>query len=70
MKDTEKNKVLSQELKAQKFLSVTAPKQEKIYNKIVELDSLISSSKPKISLVILLTVCRTIHVMLVWRIWN
>ena len=39
-KDTEKNKVLSQELKAQKFLSVTAPKQEKIYNKIVELDSL------------------------------
>lgn len=30
----------SQELKAQKFLSVTAPKQEKIYNKIVELDSL------------------------------
>lgn len=40
MKDTEKNKVLSQELKAQKFHSVTAPKQEKIYNKIVELDSL------------------------------
>ena len=35
MKDTEKNKVLSQELKAQKFLSVTAPKQT-----IVELDRL------------------------------
>ena len=25
---------------------------------------------PKISLIILLTVCHTIHIMLVWRIWN
>ena len=28
------------------------------------------SLTPKISLIILLTVCNTIHMMLVWRIWN
>ena len=32
--------------------------------------SLSSTLNPKISLIILLTVCYTIYVMLVWRIWN
>ena len=47
-------------LTEKKFLQIVSHKKGKSLNPVT----------PKISLVILLTVCHTIHIMLDWRIWN